>query len=99
MTEYFDIMLQVCGGIAITGAAFTVIKKWIAPAVKLSKRVSNIEHKQEKDFNTIREVKELNGLLCRGMICLIEHEVTGNGIDKLKEVKTDMQDYLIKRGS
>lgn len=99
MTEYFDIILQVCGSIAITGAAFTVIRKWIAPAIKLSKRVSDIEHKREKDFRTIQEVKELNGLLCRGMICLIEHEVTGNGIDKLKEVKTDMQDYLINRSS
>jgi len=97
--EYFDIILKICGAIAIIGAALAVVKKWIAPAIKLNKRVIDIESQQEKDSNTIKEIKELNGLLCRGMMCLIEHEVTGNGINNLKDVKADMQNYLIARSS
>ena len=97
--EYFDIILRICGAILVIGGALAVIKKWITPAVKLNKRVIDIEKRQDKDFKTLTEVKELNGLLCRGMICLIEHEVTGNGINDLKKVKVDMQDYLIARSS
>jgi len=97
--EYFDIILKACGAIAIIGTALAVVKKWISPAIKLNKRMLNIESQQKTDYQTIQEVKELNGLLCRGMICLIEHEVTGNGINDLKKVKVDMQNYLIERSS
>lgn len=90
-------ILAICGGIATIGGAWTAITKWIAPAVKISKRVSTIEHKQANDYESIKDIKETNQLLCKGMLCLMENAVTGNNIDRIKETKQEIQDYLIKR--
>lgn len=35
--------------------------------------------------------------MCRGMLALLNHEITGNSIDKLKDAQADMTDFLIQR--
>ena len=32
---------------------------------------------------------------CRGILALLNHEITGNSVDKLKKAKENMEDYLI----
>ena len=99
MSVEWGFIIQILSAVVLIGAAGAVIVKFIAPAMRINARISEVERRQKIDYDTMTDMRKLSGLLCRGMMCLIEHEVTGNGIIKLKEVKEDMQDYLIKRGS
>ena len=90
-------LIVVCGAIATVGSAITVVVRWIAPAVKLSNRVSDTEKRQKKDYQTLMDVKEMNSILCRSMLSLIDHQINGNSIDKLKKSKDEIQTYLTNR--
>lgn len=36
--------------------------------------------------------------LCRGMLALLNHEITGNSVDKLKDAQNTITEFLINKG-
>lgn len=68
-------ILLVCGTItAIGGAAAVVVKAIIKPLQKIS-----------KDIEQLERVSEGQIILMKSTASLMEHIITGNHIDKLKE--------------
>ena len=92
---FFQILMIVCGTIITAGAVFGVIAKWIRPAFQLKKRFDRIETETNENRVRIASIGELNILMCRGIITLMDNAVTGNSADKIKQAKQEMQDYLI----
>lgn len=45
----------------------------------------------------IRENKEINVLICKGVKCLMDNSITGNGIDNLKKTRKELDDFLIEK--
>lgn len=45
-------------------------------------------------FKTIEDAQKITN---KCMLALIDHELTGNSVDKLRSAKNDLQDYLINR--
>ena len=43
----------------------------------------------------VKRLEEGNKALCHGIFALLNHEVTGNSIDKLKRAESAMKNYLI----
>ena len=43
----------------------------------------------------VKKLEEGNKALCHGIFALLNHEVTGNSVDKLKKAETGMKNYLI----
>lgn len=85
------------GIITAAGGATGVIIKLLSPYHKLKKRVSRHDDLLENDNNRLKEIEESNRHICRAMLVLLDHEITGNSIEKLKSAKTEMQEYLIDR--
>ena len=85
-------ILTICGGIITVSGAAAVIVKWVTPAFRMTRRVRDIEEKQLKDYKSITATKDMTALVCKALLRLIEHEVSGNSVDKLKEVKAEIQD-------
>lgn len=90
LAKIINAILSVCGGISIIGGAAAVIWKWIRPAVKLKDRVDALEKHVKKDYDTIGEIKTMQAEMCRALIALIDHDITGNHIDGLKKTKNDL---------
>ena len=100
-------LLEVLAFIAAIGAAWTYIRKWNAESKgtkngevikehseelkKLSERVTILEGNNRKQDSFI-------SAMCGAMLALLEHNINGNSIDKLKEAKEEMQEFLIHRG-
>ena len=43
----------------------------------------------------VKKLEEGNKALCHGIFALLNHEVTGNSVDKLKKAEIGMKNYLI----
>ena len=102
MNESIQTFLAVCGGIVTISAAIAAIYKWIAPAIRVSKRIDLIEQRQKKDFDRLNEHEETNKLLCRAMLCLLdvaENDVgeSPENLKRIQNTKADIQEYLIQR--
>ena len=97
-------LLWICGTIAVIGGATAIISRWLNPFRELKKEVAEIkdrvttcEKRQSNDHNELDTVEVGIEKLCKCMLAITDHELTGNSIDKLREAKDELQDYLIKR--
>ena len=60
-------------------------------------RISKVEN-TIKDFETkLSERDSFSKVMCNVMLALLSHSINGNSINKLKEAKEELEDYLINK--
>lgn len=100
MSEYsvsLNDLIFICGLLASIWGAWKIIKEIKKPSDDLKKKVEDHEIKLNNDFNKINELDEYTGLVCKSLLAMIDHEITGNGIERLKNTKVELQNYLIDK--
>ena len=95
--------LTICGGISIIGGALGVIWKVFRPAYALSKRVDEIASKQRKDFDRMQNYdtklnyfEEMQRAQSKCLLALLNHQITGNGIEEMKKIRDEIQETIIE---
>lgn len=99
--------------ITALGGATAVISRWFSPFKTLRQDVENKVDKDDfnalrREFDTVKgyqkvDHKELvkvelgNEKICKGILAIMDHELTGNSVDRLKKTKEELQDYLIEK--
>lgn len=97
-------ILAFFGGITCIAGGISALAKLFNPIKKLKEKVEEHEQKLDKDYvrmNTIddlmKEVEKSNEVICQSLFVLLNHEITGNSVNKLKEQRDRLEDYLIKK--
>lgn len=100
-------LLIIAAFITAIGGAIAVIKKWIKDS-KPSKhegvlkehaeQISKLNERLTVLESTNRKQDKFVEAMCSSMLALLDHNINGNSIDKLKEAKEEMQAFLIHRG-
>ena len=67
------------------------------PAFKLKNRVDKLEINVENDYKSIKEIRDMQSLLCQGMIALIDNRITGNNIEGLKKNQRSYDKAFVRR--
>ena len=103
--EYLDATMRIFGYITGSAAAIAVIYKlykWFrkpsadnsAKLEEHDKAIEELQKRADKNYKAIDEIKDMQSLLVRSMIELLDNRITGNNIDGLKQIKKEMLDYL-----
>lgn len=99
-----EVLLWIFGAIATAGAAAAVISRCFTPFRTLAERVSRLETEikecrsyQKQDHKELETVELGIEKLCKCTLAITDHELTGNSVEKLREAKDEMQEYLIQR--
>ncbi len=104
--QIFIVIMAVAGLITAIGGATAVLKRWWTNSKgmknqeqinKLDKRVESVEFKTQKLERHQDEQEEFTKIMCKSMLALLNHSITGNNIDKLKEAEEDIKKYLINK--
>lgn len=106
-------LMYLLGLIAAAGAATAVISRWLSPYKKLKEDVANKVDKaefealkkevktvtdyQDEDHDTLKRFERGNEVICKCILAITDHELTGNGKEQLKRAKEEMQNYLIEK--
>lgn len=64
---------------------------------KLRTEIDRLKGYQDEDHGRLKTVEAGNEKICKCVLALIDHELTGNSVDKLRNAKDEMQNYLIER--
>lgn len=72
----------------------TALKKEITA---LNKEVEGLKNYQSIDHEELKKVEVGIEKICKCTLAITEHELTGNGDEKLQKAKDEMEDYLIKK--
>lgn len=104
VTTTVNTILAFFGTLVCISGGVSVIIKMLSPFKKLKAQVEEHEDKLSEDFRrfdetskTIKEVEETNKVICKSLIVIMNHEATGNGIEKLKEQRDALEQYLIDK--
>ena len=101
-------LLALCALITAIGGAAIMLGKLRTPLKRLEERMDKLEklhakdqagndEKLKKDHEEIGMLNESNRHLCECMMALMDHEITGNSVDRLREARNDMNSFLINR--
>lgn len=97
-------ILAFFGGIAIIAGGMSAIFKLFNPVNKLKEQVCKHEQKLIKDFERMGEIdaalcdiEEYDKVICKSLLVLLNHEITGNDITKLKKQRDVLEQFLINK--
>ena len=107
-----DYVLAVCGVMVVLGAALAYIGKWLSalkrhasrPHDELKEHVEGLaaQHRHydaclKRDKERLDQIDADDKLVLKALMQLITHELDGNHVDKLAEVRDAIHDHLIER--
>ena len=96
-TFHLSDIVYICGALATIWGAIRIIKELRKPNDDLKETVEQHSECLHNDKVRIDAMEKGQRVICRSLLAMINHELTGNSVDKLKEMREDLQDYLIEK--
>ena len=93
----WDTLLVLAAAIVLLGNMFKTLGVWFAPAKKLTEMVEDHETKLLTDHQRLDQLDGDMQMMLKCMFVLMNHDIDGNGIDKLKSTRDELQVYITNR--
>lgn len=90
-------IVYICGLIAALWGIWKIVKEVKKPNDDLKAAVQKHTELLAKDNKRMQEYEESNQMILKCLLVIINHEITGNGIDSMKNARDELQEYLINR--
>ena len=90
-------IIYICSFIAAVWGIWKIVKEIRKPNDNLKVEVSKHTHLLDNDNKRLKEYEESNRKILQCLLVIINHEITGNGIENLKRARDDLQEYLINK--
>lgn len=62
---------------------------------ELESRLEAVERELSKDEKHLKDVRECNHVITKGVLALLDHGINGNNIAQMKDARSDVEAYLI----
>ena len=90
-------ILGFCALITALWGLWKIVKEAKKPSDDLKKKVDRHESLLDNDNKRLTEIETSDRMILQCLLVIINHEVTGNGIDKMKEARDKLQEYLVNK--
>lgn len=92
-----DQIIWFCSFVAGLWGLWKIVKEAKKPNDDLKAKVDKHEQLLDKDNKRLHEIEQSDQMILKSLLAIINHEITGNGVDKMKAVRDVLEEYLIKR--
>lgn len=86
-----------CSFVAGLWGLWKIVKEAKKPNDDLKAKVEKHDRLLDKDNKRLETVEASNRMILQSLLVIINHEITGNGVEKMKTVRDSLEEYLIKR--
>lgn len=90
-------IIYICTLITLIWAVYKIVKEIRKPSDDVKKRLDQHDQFLNSDNKRLKEIEESNHMVLQCLLVLINHSITGNGIEKMKEARDQLQEFLINR--
>lgn len=90
-------ILAICSFIAALWGVYKIVKELKKPSNDLREEVERHSQLLDTDNKRLQENEKSNKMILQCLLVIINHDITGNGIDKMKDARDKLQEYLIER--
>lgn len=92
-----DQILGLCAFITAVFGVYKIIKELRKPSDDLKQKVDGHTRMLDSDNRRLKEVEESNRLILQSLLVIVNHEISGNGIEGMKKTRDELQEYLVNR--
>ncbi len=92
-----DHIMWFCTFLAALWGAWKIVKEVKKPNEDLRRIVEKHSELLDNDNYRLKNSEETNRKILQCLLVIINHEITGNGIETMKETRDELQEYLINR--
>lgn len=90
-------IMGLCALITALWGIWKIVKEFRKPNDDLRNKVDTHQRLLETDNKRLKEIEDSNKMILQCLLVIINHDITGNGIDKMKTARDELQEYLINR--
>ena len=98
--EFTITSAQLLGFLSFVSAlwgVYKIVKEIKKPGQDLRKTVEEHTRLLDQDNVRMKDIEKSNKLILQSLLTIINHDITGNGIEQLKDTREDLQEYLINK--
>lgn len=63
---------------------------------KIQEAIEDLTKRSENDFRMIMQINRAQTIMMDGLCALLDHQATGNHVEKMEEVKTEMMKEMLR---
>ena len=90
-------ILAFCAFVTTLWGVWKIVKEIKKPNDDLKNTVARHDKLLDNDDKRLKEIKNSNRMILQCLLVIINHDITGNGIEKMKTARDELQEYLINR--
>lgn len=90
-------IMGLCAFITALWGIWKIVKEFRKPNDDLRNKVDAHQRLLETDNKRLKEIEDSNKMILQCLLVIINHDITGNGIEKMKDARDELQEYLINR--
>lgn len=99
--EWWGWLLAAAGGVVTLWNGFKALRELFAPYAKIKKDLAGAiqkENQHEEEANQrFEKLEATTQAMLTGLVALVNHEIDGNGIQGLKDARTELLNHIINR--
>ena len=90
-------ILAFCALLTAIWGVWKIVKEMKKPNDDLKEKVSEHDMLLDNDDKRLASIEESNKMTLQCLLVIINHEITGNGIEKMKAARDELQEFLINK--
>lgn len=90
-------IIGLCGLIAALWGVYKIVKEVKKPSEDMKAKLQAHDQLLSDDNERLKEVENSNKMILQCLLVIINHDITGNCIDRMKEARDELQEYLINK--
>ena len=96
-TMSVEFILSICGGISIIGGALAIVWKVIKPMITIVKKFEQMDQAYKDYSERLDTLEAMQKVQSRCLAAILDHMITGNGIEHMKDIKEDLLTSIIDK--
>lgn len=89
-------LLAICAFISAIWGVYKIIVELKKPNEDLKTQVEKHGQLLDQDNKRLKHLEDLSKIQVKSNLAMINHMITGNGIDKMKEMRDEIQEFMIE---
>lgn len=90
-------ILGFCALVTALWGIWKIIKELKKPNANLKETVAKHDILLDNDNKRLKAIEDSNKMILQSLLVIINHDITGNGIEKMKEAREELQEFLINK--
>lgn len=86
-----------CSFVAGLWTLWKIVKEIRKPNDDLKAKIERHDKFLDNDNKRLKEIESSDQMMLRSLLAIINHEITGNGITTMKQIRDELQEFLIKK--